>query len=341
MKKILSLCTVLLALTLVIMLVPLNVSATYDYTEKFEIVDVEAKWAMPYVAKAVRMGVVTGTSVAVEGGIKKITFDPDGLLTREQFVAILQRLSGADETEIGDDSRFTDVRRDEWYASAVCWAENAEIVEGIGNNKFGIGQNITRQEIAVMLSRYVKVFGIEFIPTSGDDVAFADAEKIAEWATEGVELLGKNKIIQGNEHELFNPESYVTRAETASIVTRFIYFSADIIKNIMPPMDIIGKVVIRGTEFPHMSGECVLTDSAEIERLFEYISAAEIRSVAQEPFRVGSTSAIAIYDKNDEFITWFLDYYTSSITLNLNGETVLIYSLPEGYLQPLLDATAK
>ena len=341
MKKILSLCTILLALTLVTVLFPLNVYAAYDYTEIFEIVDVEARWAMPYVGKAVRMGAVTGTSVVTEGGVKKITFDPDGLLTREQFVAILQRLSGADETERGEDSRFTDVKNDEWYASAVYWAETAEIVEGIGNNKFGIGQNITRQEIAVMLSRYVKVFGIEFIPSSGDSVAFADSDKIAKWATGGVELLVKNKIIQGNEHKMFNPESYITRAETASIITRFLYFNTDIIKNIMPSTDIVGKVVIRGTEFPHMSGECVLTDAAEIERLFEYISAAEICSVAQEPARVGSTSAIAIYDKNDKFITWFMDYYSSSIRLNLDGETVLVYSLPEGYLQPLLDATAK
>ena len=58
-----------------------------------------------------------------------------------------------------------------------------------------------------------------------EEVFEIDANKIAEWATEGVELLSKNKIIQGNEHKLFNPESYVTRAETASIVTRFIYFS--------------------------------------------------------------------------------------------------------------------
>ena len=341
MKKILYLCALLLTLAMVTVLFPLNAYAAYDYTGELKIVDVEAKWAMPYVVKAVRLGVVTGTSVVTEGGVKKITFEPGGLLTREQFVAILQRLSGADETEIGDDSRFADVKRDEWYASAVVWAENAEIVEGIGNDKFGVGRNITRQEIAVMLSRYVKVFSVEFIPSFDDGVAFADADKIAEWATEVVELLVKNKIIQGNEHKLFNPENYITRAETASIVTRFIYFSTDIIKNIMPSTDVIGKVVIRGTEFPHMSGECVLTDAAEIERLFEYISAAEICSVAQEPARVGSTSAIAIYDKNDKFITWFMDYYSSSIRLNLDGETVLVYSLPEGYLQPLLDATAK
>lgn len=339
MKKILSLCMGLLTLMLPVFSV--NVYAAYDYTEKFEIVDAEAKWAMPYIGKAVRLGVVTGTSVITEGNIKKITFDPNGLLTREQFVVMLQRLSGTDETDNGGASRFTDVKHDEWYSSAVRWAENAELVEGIGNNRFGIGQNITRQEIAVMLSRYVKVFGIKFIPSADDAVTFADEEKIAKWAAEGVDLLRDNKIIQGNEHKLFNPESYVTRAETASIVTRFIYFSTDIIKNIMPSTDIIGKVVIRGTEFPSMSGECVLTDTDEIERLFEYISAAEIRSVVQEPARVGSTSAIAIYDKNDKFITWFLDYYSSSITLNLNGETVLIYSLPEGYLQALLDATAK
>ena len=341
MKKILYLCALLLTLAMVTVLFPLNAYAAYDYTGEFKIVDVEARWAMPYVGKAVRMGAVTGTSVVTEGGVKKITFDPDGLLTREQFVAILQRLSGADETERGEDSRFTDVKDDEWYASAVYWAETAEIVEGIGDNKFGIGQNITRQEIAVMLSRYVKVFGIEFIPSSDNGTAFADVEKIADWAKDAVELLSENLIIQGNEHKQFNPESYVTRAETASIITRFIYFNTDIIKNIMPSTDIVGKIVVRGTEFPHMSGECVLTDAAEIERLFEYISAAEICSVAQEPARVGSSSAIAVYDKNDKFVTWFMDYYSSSIRLHLDGETVLTYSLPEGYLQPLLDATAK
>ena len=49
---------------------------------------------------------------------------------------------------------FSDVAPDAWYSEAVAWAAERGIVSGYGNGLFGPGDNITREQLAVMLWRY-------------------------------------------------------------------------------------------------------------------------------------------------------------------------------------------
>ena len=46
-----------------------------------------------------------------------------------------------------------DVKEDAWYYIA----QNLGVVQGIGDNKFGIGSNITRQDMAVMAYRAAQI----------------------------------------------------------------------------------------------------------------------------------------------------------------------------------------
>ncbi len=48
------------------------------------------------------------------------------------------------------ENTFADVG-DEWYKEYVLKAKNLGIVNGVSDTEFGIGSNITRQDMAVMI----------------------------------------------------------------------------------------------------------------------------------------------------------------------------------------------
>jgi len=146
-------------------------------------------------------------------------FSPNQSMTRAMFVQVLANLHGVSITEFSSSS-FSDVSRDVWYFGAVEWAYHMGIVQGIGNREFAPNNNITREEMAVMLYRYSKVVGIEF---SEDTVTeFIDNALISNWAIEAVNTMQKAGIISGRTDGNFDPPGTATRAEVATIFSRFL-----------------------------------------------------------------------------------------------------------------------
>ena len=50
--------------------------------------------------------------------------------------------------------QYGDVAEGAWYTEAIRWATSRGIVGGYGNGMFGPNDNITREQLAVMLWRY-------------------------------------------------------------------------------------------------------------------------------------------------------------------------------------------
>jgi len=50
---------------------------------------------------------------------------------------------------------FDDVSRYTWYSQAVSWANSYGIVSGVGNGEFVPNANITREQMGLILERYV------------------------------------------------------------------------------------------------------------------------------------------------------------------------------------------
>ena len=104
-------------------------------------------WYYQAVDYTTREGIFAGTS--------ETTFSPEQGMTRGMFVTVLGRMAGQ-TGRTGMASCFTDVNPLSWYGPFVEWAVEQQIVSGVGNNRFAPNEEITREQLAVMLMKYVR-----------------------------------------------------------------------------------------------------------------------------------------------------------------------------------------
>jgi len=173
---------------------------------------VNTDWFYDYVAMVHINGLFTGTSAS--------TFSPNISITRAMFARILANLERVDLT-VYTVSRFTDVPDGQWYTSAVEWAADMGIVNGYGNSLFGSNDEITREQMAVMLNNYIDFKGIT-LPIVRTPSAFADETELSSWAADAVKAIQTAGIISGRQGNMFAPKATATRAEVATIFARFI-----------------------------------------------------------------------------------------------------------------------
>jgi hypothetical protein len=108
-------------------------------------------------------------------GTSATEFSPSAPMTRGMIVTVLGRLYGANAYESSD---FTDVEPGT-YTSYVEWAKRRGIVSGIGGNKFNPDAELTRQDLAVIITRYAS-FARKQFPVTLQYAAFDDDANIAE-----------------------------------------------------------------------------------------------------------------------------------------------------------------
>lgn len=149
-------------------------------------------------------------------GRDEATFDPAGAASREQFVTVLWRLAGSPAVE--GTVEFTDVNLAEYYAPAVLWAVENKIVNGYDDGRFGVGDEITREQLAVMLYRYVQSQGGGFTGAWAFRLNFSDIGEISEWAWEAMCWCNMKGIIKGREDGTLDPQGTANRAEMAQIL---------------------------------------------------------------------------------------------------------------------------
>lgn len=158
-------------------------------------------------------------------GISKTTFDTKTAITRGTFLMALGKLSDA-EVSTYKISSFTDVKSSDPAMPYIEWAVKNKIVEGIGNNKFGPGQQITREEMAVIMVSYGKATDYK-LPISIAAVTFSDSTKIAANAKDAVKAIQQAGIILDKGNNIFDPQGSVTRAEGSVILRRFVELVID------------------------------------------------------------------------------------------------------------------
>lgn len=162
------------------------------------------EWAREAIEYLSEKNVVSGTG--------SNTFSPNDPVTREQFVKILVDALGFDKsTEI----HFSDADQNMWYYPYLQRAYAAGIAEGIGEGRFGVGNHITRQDLAAMIYRAASKRGLQ---SSNTAVDYADADQISDYAKEAVAAMQSLGIISGMENHCFNPMQNATRAQAAKII---------------------------------------------------------------------------------------------------------------------------
>ena len=145
-------------------------------------------------------------------------FSPANSVKREEFVKMLIG-NKADGIEENADNKFSDVGNGAWYFKHIVYAKNNGIVNGISENEFGIGRNITRQDLCVMLYNFAVKNDYEFTEM-GDLSDFTDRGIIAEYAYEAINALKGEGIVNGIDANTFAPLKCCTRAEAACLIDR-------------------------------------------------------------------------------------------------------------------------
>lgn len=163
-------------------------------------------WSYDAVEKLREKGIVSGD----ENGC----FNPENNIKREEF---LKMLMNALEIDVQDDleNTFDDVEEDAWYKNYVLTSKKLGIINGIADNMFGVSNNITRQDMSVMISRILESMG-----TTLDDSSemFTDNGNISDYAVSSVYKMKNLGIIKGYDN-MFYPKNNLTRAEAASVIS--------------------------------------------------------------------------------------------------------------------------
>jgi uncharacterized repeat protein (TIGR02543 family) len=152
-------------------------------------------------------------------GTDDTAFSPDMTMTRGMLVMVLWRMEGS--PAVADAADFSDIVSSAWYADAVAWAAENEIVTGYGENKFGPEDNITREQMAVVLYRYAQYKGYDV--SVGEDtniLSYEDAFDIAEYAIPSIQWACGASLMQGSDGYLM-PQGDADRAQVAAILHRF------------------------------------------------------------------------------------------------------------------------
>ena len=153
-------------------------------------------------------------------GLNETTFGPYENLARAQFAVILHRVNGSPDMEYTN--KFPDVADNQWYTDAILWANEAGVVGGYTDTgKFGPGDNINREQMAVMMYRYANYLGYD-TSARADISKYTDAGNVNEFAKEAMSWAVGEGIITGKYNETqLDPQGNASRAECATIIMRF------------------------------------------------------------------------------------------------------------------------
>lgn len=156
-------------------------------------------------------------------GVGEGMFAPNNSVKREEFVKILVEAFNVN-TDVNANVNFSDVQKGAWYEKYINAGVNTKVINGIGNNMFGIGRTITRQDMAVMAYRFACSVGYEFKNSASID-NFSDRAVIGDYAKEAISALYSESIITGMSNSTFEPNATATRAQAAVMVYRLLQFT--------------------------------------------------------------------------------------------------------------------
>lgn len=168
----------------------------------------EYSWAKDAIEVMASKGVINGTS--------DTTFTPAQGIKRADFIMFLVKSLGL---SVKSDTNFDDIKEGSYYYDAVAIAKKLGITNGVGDNKFNPTEQISRQDMMVLVTKAMRI--AKKLSTTGstfDISGYSDVTQVSGYAMEAVSTLIKERIIEGIGNNMINPKGTVTRAETAMII---------------------------------------------------------------------------------------------------------------------------
>lgn len=197
MKK--RVTSIVLILCMILSLLPTAaLAASGDFTD----LPAATHWAYSALTSAVDNGLLKGDNGKLS---------PEGLLTRAQLAAVINRALGA--TKKADISSYTDVSASAWYAEDIAMAVEMGTFSGSGGGLMRPEDAVTRQEAFAVLAR---AFHLED-GGAAELAAFTDAGSVASWAVPTMAAMVKAGYVKGS-GALLRPLGTITRQEFAQVM---------------------------------------------------------------------------------------------------------------------------
>jgi hypothetical protein len=152
--------------------------------------------------------------VAYMKGYPNGSFGPGKPITRAEAAAIFYRLIVDVNKEMPLVTTFSDIKSSDWYAQAVAYLTEQDVIQGYPDGTFGPGKTITRAEFAAMASRFETI-------SYNAIHAFSDVPS-DYWASEYITSVYAKGWMQGFIDGTFKPNHSMTRAEVVTMVNRML-----------------------------------------------------------------------------------------------------------------------
>lgn len=181
-------------------------------------------------------------------------FSPESTTTRAQVVTVLYRLAGQPAADW--ENPFWDVPASAWFHDAVTWAWENDITGGVSSTHFGAGNAVTREQLAAFLYRYAQDQGYD-TSARADLSGYSDAGLVSSYATEALSWANATGLITGTTGTTLSPQGSATRAQVATILSRFC-------QDVIPGGYVSPAHMIRNLEDSTLSKKDTLVAMAEV-----------------------------------------------------------------------------
>lgn len=173
--------------------------------------DIHEHWAEQNIIRLAKLGIIKGKSETI--------FAPEDTMTRAEFAALIRRALNLNPVLYREE--FGDIDANDWFANEVQAVIDGGIMSGDTDSNFRPNDVISRQEMAkVIANAYLLKTGTANVEAAKID--FADSDDIAGWAKEYVEKAVALELIHGMDDGTFRPDSHMTRAQGAAVISRLI-----------------------------------------------------------------------------------------------------------------------
>lgn len=174
-------------------------------------IDVREGWARAPIISISERGWMIGT--------RDFYFEPNRALSRAEAATIIVRILGLKDNH-SPIPYFIDIPYNHWARRDIEIVLQHGLMKGMGNHRFAPDEPLTREEMAVLLTRLLKIS-----PSPRIQSPFKDLDP-SSWSYPYIVSMVKENIFQGYEDETFRPKEKVTRAQMAALLDR--------IKDILP-----------------------------------------------------------------------------------------------------------
>ena len=164
------------------------------------------------------------------------TFRPENGVTRAEMCKMINLTFNY--VEYDEAAGFPDVKEEDWFSPYVLSAQHYAYVEGYEDGTFRPNNNITRQEVCMIINRIVKPADLTLF---GFEVDISD--EVSDWAREAVEIIVSNNLMPLEENNSFRAKENIKRYELAALLANFVVPPAEPLTAVVEFYDSEGNLV--------------------------------------------------------------------------------------------------